>query len=227
MAAAFVGAPSALASPTGVCVEEPVASEGKESCPAAYHLEAVSTTKARLLNNVTTIECDVSFLGTAPSSESAAFTGNFTYSNCGSCKVTEENGPSTLEVLWQSHEKGAVTGKSLFKVTCGFTVSCSYTASGITGTATGALLAANETGEISLVKQKLVAESGFLCPKEATIDLEMKLSSPTYIASSSEVDMVCQNFLFFNSFLNNPDGKYCTGYDFLPIRNYELAWVFG
>lgn len=224
---ALAGASTAVAEPTGVCTSEIVVEEELERCPALYHLEAKSKSKAKLLTNLATVECDVSFLGSAASSESAVFNGKSTYSNCGTCEVIEENGPSSFEVLWKSTEEAAVTGKGLLKVLCGKTLSCSFSATGVKGTAKGALSATNKTGEISFLKQKVTVESGTLCPKEASLDLELALPSPIYLKTSSAAEMVCYLESFIAFFLNNPDGKYCTGFDFLPIRTYELAWSFG
>ena len=209
--------------PTAVCAAEPVTEEGVERCSAVYQLELASIEKAKFLSNITTVECDVSFLGTESNSESVVFTGKFTYSNCGSCEVIEENGPSALEVSWTSYEEATVTGKGLLKISCGEKLSCSFSATGMEATAVGALSAANKTGEMSFVKQKLAPESGGLCPEEASIDLAME--SSYYIATAKLITMRCL-IGFINTFLNNPDNKYCTGFDFIPIGSYDLAWQF-
>ncbi|HEX7244426.1 MAG TPA: hypothetical protein VF245_02535 [Solirubrobacterales bacterium] len=210
--------------PTAICAAEPVVEEGVERCSAVYQLEAASMKKVKILNNILTVECDVSFLGTESNSESVVFAGKFSYSNCGGCEVTEENGPSTLEFSWRSYEEATVIGKGLLKVSCGETLSCSFSATGLEGSAVGALSAANKAGEISFVEQKIVTESGSLCPEEATVDLEMGLPS-YHIVSGKLVKMRCL-IGFINTFLNNPDNKYCTGFDFFPIGNYDLAWQF-
>jgi len=225
---ALAGTSSAMAEPTAVCAAEPVVEEKIEQCPAVSHLEAVSIKKAKLLTNVMNVECDVSFLGMESSDEPVVFTGNFTYSNCEkSCKVTEEKEAAALEVLWKSHEKADVTGKGLVHVECGESINCTYTSTALKGAATGALLAANETGEISFEKQKMTKESGFLCPEEATLDLEMELTSPAYLVTLKLIEMVCVKTLFGigGLFLKTLDKKHCETFDYLLTGNYELGWL--
>ena len=229
MALASVSASSATAEPTAVCAEEPTVVEGMERCPAVSHLEAESTKKAKFLTGPLTVECDVSFLGMESSIKPVVFTGNFTYSNCGKCKVTEEKEAAALEVLWTSHEKANVTGKSLVHIECSESIiNCTYTSTTLKGTFTGALLATNETGEISFVEQKLTKEAGGpSCPEEAAVDLEMKLTSPAYLVTLTVLEMDCLRTWFGvgGLFLSNPDGITCKTLDLLLAGSYELAWL--
>lgn len=227
MALATFGSTSAVAEPTAVCSEEPTVVEGMERCPAVSHLEAKSTKKAKLLT--LNIECDVSYLGMESSAKPVVYTGNFTYTNCtNKCKISEEKEAASLEILWTSHEKGTIVGKSLIHVECSESLNCTYSAATAKGSVTGALLATNEKGEISFVEQTLVKETGgILCPKEAAVDLEMELTSPLYLITLSVLEMDCLRTWFGTGglYLSNPDGKTCQTFDILLTGNYELAWL--
>jgi hypothetical protein len=225
---AFVGAPTATAEPTGLCSAEPVVEEEIEQCPTVAHLEGVSMGKAKLLTPLMTVECDVSYLGMETSYEpTLTFTGTFTYSNCGTCKVTEESGAAVFEVLKEGHETAALTGEGLIHVECGGSLSCTYAASGLEGTVTGALLAENGKGELSITEQKVAKESGgIFCPSEAALDLEMEPVSPIYVVGSQVIKMGCKKPLVaIGFFLKNPNGKVCEGFDLLLKGEFELCWL--
>jgi hypothetical protein len=186
LAMAFVGASSAMAESTALCNEDPV---GTEVCPATHLLNSVheeSVGKAKLVTTFLTIECDVLFSGTISTTlaNPLVISGGFTYSNCGSCTVKEENGPAEIKVLKEGHETGSVTYKFLIHVICGASSDCSYVGTGLKGTAKGPLLSAQvpDNGEVSLVSQATTKEAGgFLCPKTSMLTITMTPLSATYI----------------------------------------------
>src|SRR6185436_7346086 len=106
MAMAFVGASSAMAEGTSL-------STGDGSGCGSTHVHETSTSKAKLLTTFLTVECDVLFLGDALSTLGAplAIHGKFTYTNCGGCEATEENGPAEIKVLRLGHETADITGE--------------------------------------------------------------------------------------------------------------------
>src|SRR6185436_3049287 len=160
MAMAFVGVSSAMAESTALCKEDQAASE----CPSekrVTHIHEVSVGKAKLLTTLITVECNVTFLGetknankeTKSLGEPLRIEGKFTYTNCGGCEATEENGPSVINVLREGHETASVTGEGLVHVECAGTLNCNYTGVGLKGTAKGPLLSTAANGEVSLQKQ--------------------------------------------------------------------------
>ncbi|MGH7499379.1 MAG: hypothetical protein ACREL3_11085, partial [Gemmatimonadales bacterium] len=138
-----------------------------------------SVGKAKLLTSLGTIECNVLYSGNVTETGSPlVIKGGFIYSSCtlgeSSCTATEENGPSKLEVLKEGHETAEVTGEYLVHVVCGKTIDCSYTGTGLVGTAKGPLLSEQtpDDGEVSLTGQAMTMEAGgFLCPKTAKLDI--------------------------------------------------------
>jgi hypothetical protein len=99
--------PSVMAESTALCSVDPI---GGTQCPSGYlisHVHEVSVFKGKLLAGAITVECDVLFLGDVGALGSPqVIEGNFTYTNCGKCSVTEENGPAEIEVLKEGHEYG-------------------------------------------------------------------------------------------------------------------------
>jgi hypothetical protein len=86
--------------------------------------------------------------------------------------VTEENGPTEINVLKEGHETAKVTGEGLVYVNCKGFIDCSYNGVGLVGAAKGPLLASQENGEVSLQDQTANKETGgFLCPKTAKLDI--------------------------------------------------------
>jgi len=147
------------------------------------HVHEVSVGKGKLLAGSITVECDVLFLSTSVGALGApqVIEGNFTYSNCGSCSATEENGPSAIEVLKEGHETTKVTGEGLVHVNCSG-INCRYTGEGLAGTGKGPLLSTQANGEVSISEAVTEKESGFFCPSTSKLDLTTTPLSATYIS---------------------------------------------
>ncbi|MFL5900700.1 MAG: hypothetical protein ACJ75S_05825 [Solirubrobacterales bacterium] len=184
MAMAFVGASSAMAESTQLCKTD---TNPCGSAVTSVHEESVG--KAKLVTSFGTVECNVLFSSSSVGALGAPqkIVGTFTYTNCklflGECTVTEQNGPSTLEVLKQGHETAKVTYDFLIYVMCGSFIDCNYTGPGLVGTAKGPLLSTQANGEVTLSGQKLTPEISFLCPKESKLTITTTPLSATYISS--------------------------------------------
>jgi len=191
MAMAFVGASSAMAEETALCMEEP------PECVALEHVHETSVGKAKLLSEPT-VECDVLFLGDTVSGTSKPLhiNGTFTYTNCNnSCSVEEVNGPALIKVLKTATELSSVTGEGLVKLTCFFGfIKCAYNGEGLEGHGLGALKSDAKTapnGSVIITCQETKIESG-TCPKEAFLDITTTPLLPTYIVSKSGALWLCQ-----------------------------------
>ncbi len=194
---------SAIAETTALCSFPPGALDIEYLFPFGFHIlgelpevcEKVDTVthvheatlegkKAALKTSLLTVECDVLFLGDALSGlvEGGPVTihGNFTYTNCGNCTVTEENGPAEVKVLKEGHETGSVTGEGLVHVTCSG-LNCRYNGVGQKGTAKGPLLATETNGEVTLTEQSTNKESGLFCPNTSKLTITTTPLSATYI----------------------------------------------
>jgi hypothetical protein len=155
------------------------------------HVHEVSVGNAKLLTSIGTTECAALFLGDAKGASLASpllLEGTFSYSSCalgGSrCTATEENGPSEVKVLKEGHETAKVTGEGLVHLVCGTSIDCSYTGTGLVGTAAGSLQAGQKNGEVSLTGQPVAKEAGgFLCPKESKLDITTSPLTATYIST--------------------------------------------
>jgi hypothetical protein len=182
MAMVVFGATSATAEPIFLCGED---AEECASTATHVHETTLSGHKAVLKTNLITIECDVLLLGDTVAETEAPLVieGNFTYSNCGTgCKVTEENGPSEIEVLREGHETASVTGEFLIHAEC--TINCRYNGVGLKATAKGPLLATETNGEVSLKEQVMSKESGTFCPSTSKLTITTTPLSATYFAKS-------------------------------------------
>jgi hypothetical protein len=187
MAIALVGVTSATAEPTVLCKAD------ESPCAEANLVKSVHETsvgKAKLLTSFGTTECNVLFASTSVGGAASPqiVKGNFTYTNCelggGSCTATEENGPAEIKVSKEGHETARVTGEYLVHVVCGSTMDCSYTGTGVIGTAKGPLLSTQTNGEVTFSEQSLTKEAGgFLCPKTNKLDITTTPLSATYISS--------------------------------------------
>jgi RHS repeat-associated protein len=181
MAMAFVGASSAMAESTTLCT-----GDGSGPC-GITHVHEESVGKEKLLSSIT-VECNVLFLGDALSGLASplAIHGTFTYTNCGSCTIEEENGPAEIKVLKEGHETAKVTGEYLFHVECGGFIDCNYNSAGLKGTAKGPLLSTQKNGEVTISGQTTNKETGgFLCPATSKLDITTTPLGATYISSSS------------------------------------------
>jgi hypothetical protein len=177
MAMAFVGASSAMAELATLCT-------GDGTGCGAVHVHETSVGKGKLLTGSLTVECDVLFLGDALSGyqQGSIISGNFTYTNCGSCSATEENGPSKIAILKTGHETTTVTGEGLVHVECSG-INCRYIGEGLAGTGKGPLLSTQANGEVSISEATTEKESGLFCPSTSKLDLTTTPLSATYIAS--------------------------------------------
>jgi len=179
IAMAFVDASSAMASEsTKLC------SNDANPCTAVTHVHEVSVGKSKLLSGSITVECDVLFLSTQVFSLDVPqfIDGNFTYTNCGSCSITEENGPAEIQVLKEGHETAKVTGEWLLHSNCSG-LNCRYIAEGLVGTGKGPLLSTQERGEVLISEKALEKESGLFCPATNKLDITLTPLSATYIGS--------------------------------------------
>jgi hypothetical protein len=181
MAMAIVGASSAMAESTSLCA----ADEAECAAPLTHvHETTLTGKKAVLKTSIVTVECDVLFLGDTLSESGAPLVihGTFTYTNCGSCTATEENGPAEVKVLKEGHEAGSVVGEGLVHVECSG-LNCRYNGVGLKGAAKGPLLSTETNGEVSLVKQLTNKESGLFCPSTSELTITTTPLSATYLGA--------------------------------------------
>ena len=179
MAMAFVGVNSAMGEETALCKAD------ENPCAAGNiftHVHEISIGKAKFLSSVP-VECDVLFLGDTESLGNPLFIeGAFTYTNCGSCTVTEENGPSQIGVLKYEHEKAFEVIEFLVYINCSGFIKCRYLGEGLEGIAIGPLLSTQANGEVSYQGQELTWESGPFCPKPVKLDMTTTPLVATYIS---------------------------------------------
>ncbi len=182
LAMAFVGASSAMAEETSLCMEP------KVGCEALQHVHETTLTgkKAVLKTSIVTVECDVLFLGDALSGAGAPLVihGTFTYTNCGSCTATEENGPAEIKVLKEGHETASVTGEGLVHVECSG-LNCRYNGVGLKGTAKGPELSTETNGEVSLTEQTTNKESGLFCPSTSKLTITTTPLDKVYLRNDA------------------------------------------
>jgi hypothetical protein len=245
MAMAFVGASSAMAESTSLCKVD------ETNCAPENLIQSVHETsvgKAKLLTSIGTTECEVLYSGSVlETGNPLIIKGKFTYTKCklgeSECTATEENGPTKIQVLKEGHETAKVTGEGLVHLVCGKSIDCSYTGTGLIGTAKGPLLSAQvpDNGEVSLSEQATTKEAGgFLCPKTAKLDITTTPLVATYISGATlplkavciEVedlgkglykDSVCTNMTGENT----RDGNYELGLveTNLAVNGMACAWV--
>jgi hypothetical protein len=217
MAMAFVGASSAMAESTALCKTDEVPCK---EANVINHVHETSVGKAVLLTSIGNTECNVLFLGDAvqgmEEGAGLGIFGNFTYTNCvlggSSCTATEENGPSEIEVSRTGAETASVTGEGLVHVVCSGFIDCSYTGSGLKGTAKGPLISTQKNGEVTLSEQKTAKEAGgFLCPKEAKLDITTTPLEATTV-STPAVDL-CVEYEHANGFFLAVSSGVCTTKD--------------
>jgi hypothetical protein len=181
MAMALLGATSAMAEPTALCG----ADEAECAKPVTHvHETTLEGKKAVLKTSVTTVECDVLFLGDTVkgTSEPLVISGKFTYSNCGSCTVKEENSPAEIKVLREGEETAAVTGEGLVHVECSG-LNCRYNGLELLGAGKGPLTSTEKNGEVSLSEQETNKESGLFCPSTSKLTITTTPLSATYLSS--------------------------------------------
>ncbi|HET7485788.1 MAG TPA: hypothetical protein VFJ64_10505 [Solirubrobacterales bacterium] len=182
----LAGASSAMATAltTGLCesdTEAVVEAQTQTTCASIAHVHETSVGKAILLASPK-IECNVLFLGEATAGNPLVVEGNFTYSSCGSgCTVTEEGGPSVIEVLKEGHETGSAVGEGEVHVNC-IGINCFYNGTGLAGTAKGPLLSTQKNGEVSIQEQEVHKTKGTFCPSTGKLDITTTPLIPTYIS---------------------------------------------
>ena len=196
LAMAFVGASSAMAEETTLCEAD------TSPCPSSEivnHVHETSVGKAKLLSTFLTVECNVLFLGdtTEATNKPLEIVGNFTYTNCGSCTVTETSESATIEVLKTSHETAEVTGEGEVFVDCGgSSLECEYDGENLKGTGKGPLLSAQspDNGEVSLQGQEVhKTGGGFFCPATSKLDIVTTPLSATSIVEGKNMDCVTRS----------------------------------
>ena len=204
MVMALVGTSSALAETTALCNTDPGVGV-HEVCPTDHsfaHVHEVTSSKSKLLTVFLTVECDVLFLGDVTSVNYSGapltITGNFTYTNCGSCTATETSENAEIEVLKSGHELASITGEGQVHVVCGKSLDCEYKGEGLIGHGLGPLLAEGENanGETRLEGQEIKKiAGGFLCPKTSKLDILTNPLIATYFTSGGgggEAAMECE-----------------------------------
>jgi hypothetical protein len=186
MAMAFLGASSAMAGNTQLCMsdESPCA---EANVIAHVHEETVSGAPATLLSSLGNVTCDALFLGlTLGLGAPLVIHGNFTYTNClrngKKCTVEEEEGKSSLiAVLRTSAEIAVLAGAGEVNVHCGLFINCNYDGEGLVGTHTGPLLTGG-TGE-SATSEATLHHVGGVCPETGKLDIRMVPLLATYIST--------------------------------------------
>ncbi len=208
MAMAFLGASSAMGETTALC-----ASDGAE-CLAITHVHETTLAgkKAVLKTSLLTVECDVLFLGDTNEETNAplVISGTFTYTNCGSCTATEENGPAEVKVLKEGHETASVVGEGLVHVECSG-LNCRYNGVGLKGSAKGPLLSTETNGEVTLTEQTTNKESGLFCPSTSKLTITTTPLEATYIVGPLAVNVytctMVNNTGLFNGYPCNLPGQ--------------------
>jgi hypothetical protein len=178
----------AFALPSVAAAEETSLCSGDGSgCGVTHvHETTLAGSKAELLTSIANVNCDVLFLGDTvePSGAPLIIKGNFTYSNCSSssssCTVTEENGPSVIEVLKEGHETARVTGEGNVHVKCP-SLNCFYNGEELLGTGKGPLLSSETNGEVKISEQVVTKVKGIFCPSTSKLDIVITPLSATYI----------------------------------------------
>jgi len=178
VAMAAAGASSAMAEPTGLCATEASEENPCESVITSVH--EVSVGKVKLLSSLVNPECDVLFSGEATEGSPLTVKGKFTYTNCGTCKVEEVNGPAVITLLKEGHETASVSGSGELSVNCSGLI-CFYRGEKLPGTAKGPLLAEQKNGEVSIQGQTVKLVKGVFCPTTGKLDITTTPLSPTYI----------------------------------------------
>lgn len=189
----------AFAEETALCSEDP-AETGCLEENLVEHVHLATGEKAELISPSTSdvIKCDVLFLGDTvePVGAPLLVNGAFTYANCvsthGACTaITEENGPSELEILKEGHETATVIGEGLVRVKCPFLL-CSYTGEGLIAEAVGPLLALKEeeetNGTVAIEKQPVHKEGGGFCSSEAFLTIVLEPLEPIYIGGGGPLE---------------------------------------
>ncbi len=145
MATTFLSASSAIAESTALCGAE------EEVCASPVtHIHETSLIghKGALKTSLLTVECGVLFLGDELEGLGSPLVihGEFTYTECGNCKVFEENGPAEVRVLKEGTEVGSGAGEILVHVECPG-VNCRYNGVGLKSTVKGSLSSTETNGK--------------------------------------------------------------------------------
>lgn len=170
--AALSGAPSAMAVGTELCkADEATCKEA--NAITTVHEVTPETKKATLLTSSGNVECNVLFSGEIPddaTNGSAYVNGNFTYTGClfkgAACEVKEASKSSLLTIARTEISETAsakVTGQ--ISVSCGLSISCTFTEEKLAGTAKGALASTLKNGEVSF-KEAVIKTSSDLCARQ-------------------------------------------------------------
>ena len=222
MAMALVGVSSAAANDTRLCSND-AGNQMVSPCTSVTHVHetTLAGAKGKLLTSIVNVECDVLFLGdtTAGTTNPLVITGNFTYTNCGSCTVEEVGGGVEIKVLWESHETAKVTGEGEVHVNCSG-LNCTYNGEGLIGTGKGPLLSSETNGSVVITEQVAKKVSGLFCPSTSKLDITVTPLSATYLKR-----MLCENVGANKGlYLNAPNGQECTNGDPTLVGSFELVW---
>jgi hypothetical protein len=186
MAMAFLGASSAMAGNTQLCMAD------ESPCAAAnviahVHEETVAGAPATLLTSLGNVTCNALFLGlTLGLGAPLVIHGNFTYTGClrngNSCTVTEVSTSWLNEVLRTAAETADVTGGGEVNIHCGIFIQCTFVFEGVKSTAKGPLLSA-PNGEVSGQSQLPNKVVGGFCPGGSLLHIRTTPLLATYIST--------------------------------------------
>ena len=185
-AVALVGASTAMATSTALCVAnesgEDVCKDGNQLGP--IHYESVSWIYILATNPTRTIACHSLFTGSSLglfTSKPTIIDGNFSYSDCTpGCTVAEASGEAQLKLLKTTLTEGSMSGSLEVSVSCLFSVDCTYKLGTLVIGATSASLPTT-TGQWLLSKGALATVGGMTCPMSTTLDMTMESLKDIYI----------------------------------------------
>jgi len=185
------GAPAAKAESTALCAVDSV-SCSSENYLTHVHLATLAEKKAKFLTSILNVECDVMLLGAVGGLASPQLIeGNFTYLHCGGCTVTEENGPTVLEVLKTGHETAEATLEGETHVACK-ALNCFYSGEGLIATIKGPLLSIEVNGEFSIQEQVVKKVKGLFCPSTSKLDIKLTTEiAPRITKTESGATALC------------------------------------
>jgi hypothetical protein len=186
MAMAFLGASSAMAGNTQLCMAD------EEPCAAAnviahIHEETVAGAPATVLTSLGNVTCNSLFLGSSLGlGAPLVLHGNLTYTGClrngKSCEVKEVGTSSLIEVLRTAAETASWAISFEINVHCGLFINCTYNGENLTGVAKGALLAP-PNGEWFTSEVVLHHVGGGICPDTTKFSIRMVPLLAAYIST--------------------------------------------
>jgi hypothetical protein len=194
MAMAFLGASSAMAGSTQLCMKDQIPcaegniEKGEENNVISHvHEETAKEAPATLLSSLGNVTCTALFLGdTLGLGAPLIIHGNFTYTGClrngSACTVKEVSTSSLIEVLRTAAETATLTGSGEVNVHCGIFINCTYDGEGLEGTSKGTLLA-EPNGESKTTEAVTHHVGGGICPETGKLDIRTTPLLATYIST--------------------------------------------